>query len=93
MKFGMAILLVGLGFYVLVIGAAYAGPDGQVAVVWLVLMYLLHTLGGVVSVAGWIVDGHQVIGATGCCNDDGGLVFIQCLCSLRWRLDREFDGH
>ena len=45
MKFGMAILLVGLGFYVLVIGAAYAGPDGQVAVVWLVLMYLLHTLG------------------------------------------------
>ena len=45
MKFGLAILLVGLGFYALVLGAAYAGPNGQVAVVWLVLMYWLHTMG------------------------------------------------
>ena len=45
MKFGVAILLVGLGFYALVLGAAYAGPNGQVAVVWLVLMYWLHTMG------------------------------------------------
>ena len=45
MKFGVAIFLVGLGFYALVLGAAYAGPNGQVAVVWLVLMYWLHTMG------------------------------------------------
>ncbi|MDG1112440.1 MAG: peptide MFS transporter [Pseudomonadales bacterium] len=45
MKFGVAIMLVGLGFYALVLGAAYAGPNGQVAVVWLVLMYWLHTMG------------------------------------------------
>ena len=44
-KFGLAILQVGLGFFALVIGAGFAGPDGQVAVIWLILMYLLHTTG------------------------------------------------
>jgi POT family proton-dependent oligopeptide transporter len=44
-KFGLGILQVGLGFGVLVFGAAQAGPDGKVAVVWLALMYLLHTTG------------------------------------------------
>ena len=38
-------LLVGLGFAVLVVGASMAGPDGRVSVVWLALMYLLHTMG------------------------------------------------
>ena len=45
MKFGLGILQVGLGFAVLILGAAFAGPDGKVAVFWLALMYLLHTTG------------------------------------------------
>jgi len=45
MKFGLGILQVGLGFAVLIFGASLAGPDGKVAVVWLALMYLLHTTG------------------------------------------------
>jgi POT family proton-dependent oligopeptide transporter len=44
-KFGLGIVQVGLGFAVLVFGAAQAGEDGKVAVIWLVLMYLLHTTG------------------------------------------------
>ncbi|MDA1300253.1 MAG: hypothetical protein O2868_09245 [Proteobacteria bacterium] len=44
-KFGLGVLLVGLGFAVLVVGASMAGPDGRVSVVWLALMYLLHTMG------------------------------------------------
>ena len=44
-KFGLGILQVGLGFAVLVYGTSQAGPDGKVAVIWLVLMYLLHTTG------------------------------------------------
>ena len=45
MKFGLGIVQVGLGFAVLVFGAGLAGPDGKVAVIWLALMYLLHTTG------------------------------------------------
>ena len=45
MKFGLGILQVGLGFAVLILGASLAGPDGKVAVIWLALMYLLHTTG------------------------------------------------
>lgn len=45
MKFGLALVQVGLGFGVLILGAAFAGPDGKVAVFWLALMYLLHTTG------------------------------------------------
>jgi POT family proton-dependent oligopeptide transporter len=44
-KFALAIFQVGLGFAVLVFGISQAGEDGQVAVIWLVLMYLLHTTG------------------------------------------------
>jgi len=44
-KFGLGILQVGLGFAVLIYGASLAGPDGKVAVIWLALMYLLHTTG------------------------------------------------
>ncbi len=44
-KFALAIFQVGLGFAVLVLGISQAGEDGQVAVIWLVLMYLLHTTG------------------------------------------------
>ena len=44
-KFGLGILQVGLGFAVLVYGIAQAGEDGKVAVIWLALMYFLHTTG------------------------------------------------
>jgi POT family proton-dependent oligopeptide transporter len=44
-KFGLGIVQVGLGFAILVFGASQAGADGKVAVIWLVLMYLLHTTG------------------------------------------------
>lgn len=44
-KFGLGIVQVGLGFAVLVYGASLAGPDGKVSVIWLALMYLLHTTG------------------------------------------------
>ncbi len=45
MKFGLGVLQAGLGFAVLVYGANFADTAGQVAVVWLVLAYLLHTTG------------------------------------------------
>lgn len=44
-KFGLGIVQVGLGFYMLVLGAANADTNGQVALIWLVLAYLLHTTG------------------------------------------------
>ena len=44
-KFGLGIIQVGLGFAVLLIGAALAGPDSKVSVFWLAFMYLLHTTG------------------------------------------------
>jgi len=44
-KFGLGIILVGLGFAVLIFGAGLAGSDGKVAIIWLALMYLLHTTG------------------------------------------------
>lgn len=44
-KFALGIIQVGLGFYALVIGAEFADSNGQVAVIWLVLAYMLHTTG------------------------------------------------
>ncbi|RME62872.1 MAG: MFS transporter [Alphaproteobacteria bacterium] len=44
-KFALALVQVGLGFLVLVYGAVHAGADAQVALVWLILAYLLHTTG------------------------------------------------
>lgn len=43
-KFSMSLLLVGLGFGSLMFGSSISG-DGQVAAIWLVLLYLLHTMG------------------------------------------------
>ncbi len=45
LKFSIALIQVGLGFALLVIGGLYAGPDGKVAVIFLVAMYFLHTTG------------------------------------------------
>ncbi len=45
MKFGLGVLQAGLGFLVLVVGVSFADTAGQVAAVWLVLAYFLHTTG------------------------------------------------
>ncbi len=44
-KFGLGILQAGLGFGALVLGAQFPNEAGQVAMIWLVLAYLLHTTG------------------------------------------------
>lgn len=43
-KFGLAILMVGFGFGILVLGDKMA-DGGKIGMIWLVLMYLLHTIG------------------------------------------------
>ena len=44
-KFALGILQAGLGFGALVIGASYPDATGKVGLIWLVLAYLLHTMG------------------------------------------------
>ncbi len=44
-KFAIGIIQLGLGFGVFVLGASMAGPDGMVALVFLLMGYLLHTTG------------------------------------------------
>ena len=44
-KFGLGIIQAGLGFGALVLGAQFPDQAGQVAMIWLVLAYLLHTTG------------------------------------------------
>jgi POT family proton-dependent oligopeptide transporter len=44
-KFALALIQVGAGFLVLVWGAQYADADARVPLVFLVLLYLLHTTG------------------------------------------------
>jgi POT family proton-dependent oligopeptide transporter len=43
-KFGIALIGVGAGFFVLVWGARYAGPNFQVSVWWLALLYFIHSI-------------------------------------------------
>ena len=43
-KFAIALAGVGLGFLALVWGTAYAGPDFKVALWWLALLYLIHSM-------------------------------------------------
>ena len=45
MKFALSLIQLGLGFLFLVYGASLAGDPTQVALLWLVLLYLLHTTG------------------------------------------------
>ncbi|HAT26003.1 MAG TPA: MFS transporter [Gammaproteobacteria bacterium] len=45
MKFALSLIQLGLGFLFLVYGASLASDPTQVALVWLVLLYLLHTTG------------------------------------------------
>jgi len=44
-KFALAIILVGLGFGMLVIGANVTPDGAKIAMIWLVLAYFLHTMG------------------------------------------------
>ena len=43
-KFGIALILVGLGFLFLVFGGAFAGPPFKVAIWWLAGLYLIHSV-------------------------------------------------
>lgn len=44
-KFAIALIQLGLGFYVLVLGSHYADAQGMVPLLFLVFAYLLHTTG------------------------------------------------
>ncbi len=44
-KFALALLLAGLGFLVLVLGAKYADSGFKVGLIWLVVAYLIHSVG------------------------------------------------
>jgi len=44
-KFGLGIAQAGLGFGALVVGASMPNESGQVAAIWLILAYMLHTTG------------------------------------------------
>ncbi len=44
-KFALGIIQAGLGFGALVVGAEFPNAAGQVAMIWLILAYLLHTTG------------------------------------------------
>jgi POT family proton-dependent oligopeptide transporter len=44
-KFALALFQVAAGFFVLVAGAQFAGPDFKVPLIFLTLLYLLHTTG------------------------------------------------
>jgi len=45
MKFALSLIQLGLGFLFLVYGASLASEPTQVAVIWIILLYLLHTTG------------------------------------------------
>lgn len=45
LKFALGILQAGLGFGALVYGASHPDAAGKVSLIWLVLAYLLHTMG------------------------------------------------
>lgn len=44
-KFAFGIMLAGLGFGALVLGAKFANEAGKVAAIWMVLAYFLHSVG------------------------------------------------
>jgi POT family proton-dependent oligopeptide transporter len=45
MKFGLGLILLGIGFLVMAWAAVYASPDSPVSPTWLVTVYFLHTCG------------------------------------------------
>lgn len=45
MKFGMGLILLGIGFLVMAWASVYASPENGVSPVWLIVTYFLHTTG------------------------------------------------
>lgn len=45
LKFGLGIIQVGIGFFMLVLGAQFADGEFQVPIVFLILLYMFHTTG------------------------------------------------
>jgi len=45
MKFGLGLILLGIGFLVMAWASVYASPDNGVSPMWLVVTYFLHTSG------------------------------------------------
>lgn len=45
LKFGLGIIQVGIGFFMLVIGAQFADAQFQVPIIFLILLYMFHTTG------------------------------------------------
>lgn len=44
-KFAIALVLVGLGFLIVVFGASFADSQFRVGIIWLMLLYLVHSIG------------------------------------------------
>jgi proton-dependent oligopeptide transporter, POT family len=44
-KFALGLIQVGIGFFILVFGAQFAGEDFRVPLIWLFLLYFFHTTG------------------------------------------------
>lgn len=44
-KFALGLIQVGVGFFILVFGAQFAGDDFKVPLIWLFLLYFFHTTG------------------------------------------------
>lgn len=44
-KFAIALVLVGLGFLIVVFGAQFADSQFRVGIIWLMLLYLVHSIG------------------------------------------------
>ena len=92
-KFGLGIIQVGLGFGALVIGAEFPDAAGKVAMIWLVLAYLLHTTGELVSVTGGAVGGHQAIDRSSRRCQHGYLVPGNRIIRNRRHAPRQDGGH
>ena len=82
MKFGLALIQVGLGFLVLVWGVQFADDSYRVPLFFLALAYLLHTTGELcLSPVGPVGSDQAVTGGGGQLHD-GGLVPVQCVCPI-----------
>jgi POT family proton-dependent oligopeptide transporter len=62
-KFGLSLIQVGAGFLILLVGAQFADGAFKIPLVFLVLMYMLHTYRRDVHVAGRPVADDQAVAA------------------------------
>ena len=91
-KFGIALIGVGLGFLFLVWGASMVGPSFKVAIWWLAGLYLIHSFAELcISPVGPQHD-HQAVDRADRRADDGRLVPVdlgRAICRGRGRAGRE----